>query len=364
MVVATAKHSNVQRPYPPKSGINLTTLGSDQIFAARPPARFHLLASTFRPEDDLRSFNTNGFCTFRGFVKPEHLEQLRMAFDRWSSLQSAEQAGLAADPVLAKMHYGWEGASAMALLQVLRDERLLEAIEPLVGVPFAVCRVELLGVWGNSDHGECRRRDGIWHQDPSSMHAGFRFDANNAHVRPHPLTLCIALDDITAQSGCMLVMPGRHHEVLSENGDSDSGDVSMAQLRAGGSRMVLEYSFWAGQAGLHHPLVPHRWDVISDPARASSWRGFLLRLAPVSCPKLAATVGTAADVRRRGRQKGWSTWLSGPEGRYLWHQASDHNCSELRPTGDGIEHLSPLVCYRLQDDTVVSISDGLPATRH
>merc|ERR1712007_268027 len=102
----------------------------------------------------------------------------------------------------------------------------------------------------------------------------------------------------------MEMIPGRHRELLN----AKNGAVPESKLE-GDPR--VEYSMLAGQAGVHHPLVPHR----SCPNTTTGQRrAFLYRLSPWTA-KLEEQCNYPVDEKVRAA---WPEWRSKPSGRYTW----------------------------------------------
>merc|ERR1712126_312409 len=147
-----------------------------------------------------------------------------------------------------------------------------------------------------------------WHQDTFTHHVGFQWTPELTQYGPHPVTLWVALDEVTNNSGGMQMVPGRHRELIG-------GVVpEPVILDAAAHGSFVEYDLHPGQAGLHHPLTPHR----SMPnTTCQTRRAFLIRLVPWT-RSLEEQCGCPDDLAHRAWQEQWPRWRSKPEGHFLW----------------------------------------------
>eukprot|EP00435_Cladocopium_sp_Y103_P025105 s1234_g6.t1 len=113
--------------------------------------------------------------------RPRHLEELRLSFD-------ARLRELLAENVEVDLGVNWACPSAEPFLRVLQDERLLDFLVELCGLPL----------------------------DTYTTHVGFSWSSAEAEAaaKPHPVTLWVALDTASSESGGMEMVPGRHRELL------------------------------------------------------------------------------------------------------------------------------------------------------
>eukprot|EP00931_Biecheleriopsis_adriatica_P118709 TRINITY_DN94051_c0_g1_i1.p1 TRINITY_DN94051_c0_g1~~TRINITY_DN94051_c0_g1_i1.p1 ORF type:complete len:299 (+),score=57.87 TRINITY_DN94051_c0_g1_i1:25-897(+) len=245
----------------------------------------------------LSAFDLDGYCTFPCFLRPKHLHEVQQAFD-------ARMVSLLADDMEVDLGVNWAEPSAEPFLRTLLDERLLDVMKQLCGMPFVAMRLELF-----------EKRPGSmtaipWHQDTYTTHVGFSWTIESAErgERPHPVTLWVALDTASRESGGMEMVPGRHRELIG----GSVPRLSIVGAAAHGD--AVEYRLEAGQAGLHHPLTPHR----SLPNRGvHQRRAFLIRFVPWSlaiAEKCTLTDGGGSEAR---------TWFSKPSGRFQWRAAND-----------------------------------------
>lgn len=256
----------------------------------------------------MAAFEQDGFCMFDCFLRPTHLEELRHAFDE-------RMKAPLADDCEVDLGVNWASPDAEPFLRALRDERLLDFLAELCGPNFVAMRLELF-----------EKRPGSlnlipWHQDTYTTHVGFSWDDATASAgqRPHPVTLWVALDIASSETGGMEMVPGRHRELLG------AAVPQLAILDAAAHGHAVEYKLLPGQAGVHHPLTPHRSMPNSSPHRR---RAFLVRFVPWS-DAVAATCDTAASDL---------AWHSEPSGKYCWRPA---NAAAVAP-GRALNRL--LVC--------------------
>mmetsp|Transcript_89729 Transcript_89729/g.159486 ORF Transcript_89729/g.159486 Transcript_89729/m.159486 type:complete len:289 (+) Transcript_89729:27-893(+) len=261
-------------------------------------------------ESYLDNLQCDGYCILSSFLRRHHLEEIRDAFD--SRMQH-----LLADNMEVDLGVNWSETSAEPFLRTLLDERLLRLLGEICGLPFVAMRLELFEKMPGS------KTIIPWHQDTYTTHVGFKWTAEDAAAgaRPHPITLWVALDDATAETGGMQMVPGRHHELIG-------GVVPpLAILDAAVHGEAFEYKLAPGQAGLHHPLTPHR--SLPNLSRHRR-RAFLVRFVPWSASL------------ERSRSHELRTWSSRPCGHFQW-QAFDE--ASLAP-GRSLNRL--LVCSKTE----------------
>jgi ectoine hydroxylase-related dioxygenase (phytanoyl-CoA dioxygenase family) len=150
-------------------------------------------------------------------------------------------------------------------LRLVSDPRLLDLVEPVIGPDIALF----------ASHYICKPGgDGLpvlWHQD------GSYWPLEPMEV----VTVWLAVDESTAENGCMRVIPGSHrgpqlqhrrHEkeaVLHTEIPSDEVDESRA----------VDVELPAGGASLHHPMLVHG----SNPNHSAKRRcGLTIRYIPTS----------------------------------------------------------------------------------
>jgi len=257
--------------------------------------KFPVLSPGFKEAGCAEALERDGFCTFSEFLTAAHLVELRNAFDeRFARLAKYDEVDLGCH---------WSDVSVAPFLRVLLDERLLDLLSKVCGSTFVALRLELFGKASRS--GTCIP----WHQDTFDTHTGFGWTKETAATagRLHPVTLWVALDDVSLANGGMEMVSGRHREILNERG----GGVPEERIC---DSPHVEYRLAAGQAGLHHPLTPHR----SGPNTTDTVRrAFLVRFSPWT-PKVEKECGDLAEVRKRSIEQALPLWHSWPTGSYSW----------------------------------------------
>merc|ERR1712032_1454166 len=155
-----------------------------------------------------------------------------------------------------------------------------------------------------------------WHQDTFTTHVGFKWTPETVvdAASPQPFTLWVALDDVCCDNGGMQVIAGRHREVL---GAAVPEDKILHDER-------IEYKMRAGQAGIHHPLTPHRSCANST---SSARRAFLVRFAPWT-DRVETQCGSSLEVVRRAGDGYTTSWRSSPACRYAWLPGNSDTLAE------------------------------------
>jgi len=244
----------------------------------------------------LAGLERRGFHVIRKRLEPKRLQELREAFDARVDCSVGGEVDLGCN---------WTEQTVTPFLRVLLDESLIRLLARVCGLPFVALRLELFGKGPRSETAI------PWHQDTFTTHTGFRWTAERAaagtSAAPHPVTLWVALDDTSLENGGMEMIPGRHLELLNGSNGAVPEEAIATDER-------VDYRMAAGQAGLHHPLVPHR-SVANTSSRQR--RAFLVRCSPWT-ESVETQCGTLADVRGRVRASGWPQWSSEPRGEFAW----------------------------------------------
>lgn len=96
----------------------------------------------------------------------------------------------------------WSDDSVLPFLRVLLDERLLDFLASICGLPLVALRLELFGKLPGSSTAI------PWHQDTYTTHTGFQWseEAASEGQVPHPVTLWVALDDVSRENGGMEIV--------------------------------------------------------------------------------------------------------------------------------------------------------------
>lgn len=292
--------------------------------------RAQILRPDFEGASALAGLDRDGFVTFPAFLSSQHLAELRNAFDeRLGSMEKGTEVDLGCR---------WSDASAAPFLRVLLDERLLALLAEICGLPFVALRLELFGKEPGS------KTEIPWHQDTYTTHVGFRWTEELAASgkRPHPVTLWVALDEASPESGGMEMVRARHRELMGM-----SSAIPESALE--GSERV-PYNLQPGQAGLHHPLAPHRSlpNTTDRPRRA-----FLFRFAPWT-----EALQARSDADCALHMSDLLVWRSSPLGRFAWRP----NDSQALAAGYSLNR--PLVCRHAAGDVLAPPQAGADEGEH
>jgi hypothetical protein len=253
---------------------------------------------------DRAQFSRDGFA-FSELLNADELLDVRTAIDdRLRAVhQEQQRAGThPADSAEIEQGVDWQQPWAAPFVRILRDDALLDVVSSMCGLPFVVLRVELFTK---------RPRSGTiipMHQDTFTTHTGFEWTTERAADAsgPHPVTLWVALDDVSIANGGMEVVPGRHRELLNRGLGVPEGLLDGAP--------TVAYALQAGHAGLHHPLAPHR----SHPNTTDvPRRAFLARFSPRTPALDERCAGGVSHARESAAAAGWPEWPSA-QGRYTW----------------------------------------------
>lgn len=123
---------------------------------------------------------------------------------------------------------------------IMRDNRLLDAVESLIGpnIRVVVCQ----GLYKPPYKGHQFN----WHQDNHY----FQID------KPDGVVSCwLALDDVTIDNGCMWVLPGGHRHVAKHDVDSSDGSSYIPGVD---ETEAVAIELKRGECMFHHGLMPHR----------------------------------------------------------------------------------------------------------
>jgi len=251
-----------------------------------------LVSDIFNKEDCIASIESQGFYIFEHFLSQQHLGQLQQAFDVRMRLADGE-VDLGCD---------WRDETVKPFMRVLQDERLLDILFNICGFPLVALRLELFC------KGPFSETAIPWHQDTFTTHTHFTWgpDHDPTNTQSHPITLWVALDDVSCNNGGMEMVPGRHKEIFNL-----AGSIPDVQLK---DSPKVQYKMFAGQAGLHHPLVPHR-SVVNR--TSGSRRAFLIRFSPWTSG-LQRKCGNIEDLITTNTTQDRPSWYSNPSGRYVW----------------------------------------------
>ena len=154
-----------------------------------------------------RSFARDGFAIVPNLFRREEVKGLKEGIQeildevrQESSAETSRRAMLDATGV----YVGLAARSAL-VRQVVRDERLLDILEAIIGpnVEFLSDKV----VYKDTE----THAASPWHQDWPYWEG------------THKISVWVALDDATPENGCLKLMPGSHLGSLIHDGDSSDG---------------------------------------------------------------------------------------------------------------------------------------------
>lgn len=145
------------------------------------------------------------------------------------------------------------------LLDLASARVLLDAVECAVGPDMVLWSTHLI----------CKRpgtgRAIPWHQDGTYWNLSGRM-----------ASVWLALDDVDNENGTMFVLPGYHTQVLDRRQTGDDffdEEIRPESLPVDIDERQVEYRLLAGEAAMHHVLIPHR----SPPNQsAERWRRVLV----------------------------------------------------------------------------------------
>ena len=145
------------------------------------------------------------------------------------------------------------------LLDLISHPRLLDVVEQIIGPDIVVWQTVFLSKPPETG------RAVPWHQDLSYW-----------NIRGTLASIWIALDDLEDDNGTMYVLPGYHrggamtHRTISTEFFTDAIDPD--ELPGDVDQREVGYFLRAGEAAMHHELIPHR----SPPNRSDRWRRVLI----------------------------------------------------------------------------------------
>jgi ectoine hydroxylase-related dioxygenase (phytanoyl-CoA dioxygenase family) len=251
-------------------------------------------------QDQIEFYRENGYLHVRNVVDPADIEELRRvtdefversrAVDKSDNVFDLEPGHTSESPKLRRLK---EPASQHAIYEkLLRYERVLDVVSQLIGPALHSNGTKLnmkLAEFGSPVE---------WHQDWAFY----------PHTNDDILAVGVPLDDMTAQNGCLLVIPGSHKGPTldhHQNGmfvgavtdpsfddssavrvEANAGDISIHHVRAlhgslpntsGKPRRLLLQQYCAGDA----------WPLTSIP----KWDEFVashVRGEPSCTPRLSA----------------------------------------------------------------------------
>lgn len=206
-------------------------------------------------DEQIRSYRQKGYHLFGRLLSDENADRLAKIYLDCLALDNRDATQRISDIRPEKNDakvYQLRCAHLMheAFAALVHDERLLDAVESLIGpnIRLILCQ----GLYKPPHTGDEIK----WHQDNHY----FQVD------KPDCVVSCwLTLDDVTAANGCMWVIPGAHtrplaHEAISTGFHIPDTDESNA--------LPLEMA--RGHCMLHHGLMPHRTlaNTTASPRRA------------------------------------------------------------------------------------------------
>lgn len=150
-------------------------------------------------------------------------------------------------------------------VRLVSDERLLDIAELFVGPDIALFASHYISKPPFSG------KPVLWHQD------GAYWPLEPMHV----VTLWLAVDESTAENGCMRVIPGSHHENLHELRQCDDIESVLGSESAVtvDESKAVDLVLSPGDVEVHHPNIMHGSNANTSPRRRC---GLTIRYIPTS----------------------------------------------------------------------------------
>ena len=251
-------------------------------------------ASLLAPQQ-LEFFNENGFTEGHPFLTPGGLAWCRSNIDRLIEEMSAGQP----ERPLADLISPHQCPGGGWLWQLIAHPACVAAAQQQIGEDVVCWSTHLLIKEPGSGF------DVPWHQDAPywNMHPSSRMAA----------AVWLALDDVDEESGTMSVLPGYHrHGALPRVLDARkyfAQHIDPDALPADVEQRKVTYRMKAGEAALHHVLVPHS----SGANRSDRWRRVIVLRYIAADAELG--VGDWRDYRGEGAPFPREYFLVGGEDR-------------------------------------------------
>lgn len=207
------------------------------------------------PQIYRKQYEDEGYAVFRGVLDKSFLDSinrhLELLCQKQSNLTNLYAAPLKDDPVWAK---------------IVAEERLLNIAEIFIGSDIALFGANYVVKWAGD------KKPALWHQD-----------APNWKLEPlEAVTLWIAIDDSTAENGCLKIIPGSHKSGLHElqpavqtpnifGWQTDAKHVE--------EEKAVDIVLKAGDVSVHHPKVIHGSGVNNSNTRRA---GMSIRYIPAA----------------------------------------------------------------------------------
>ena len=159
-------------------------------------------------------YKRNGFTLFRNYMSHSLLEDVRSAVDAEFARRFAEHPDRPRATIADSMAHP---TLAHLLKPHLLNPHMLDFAERVMG-PFAQLDIEITGF--SSRTAEQFNGAAEWHRDAFNYLDMWANHPSSAHFNPHPYTAptacnCLTyLQDMTAESGALRVVPGSHLNTL------------------------------------------------------------------------------------------------------------------------------------------------------
>ena len=198
------------------------------------------------PADVARQYDEQGYVFLGHLITPPAVTRAQEELNRMLGQLNAK---LYSDQIYsAHQKERW-------LLELASSKDLLDAVEVAIGPDIVLWSTHLI----------CKPpRTGRaipWHQDGTYWNLAGRMTS-----------VWLALDDVDRENGTMYVLPGHHKQVFGrrETGnDFFDEEIQPDILPENIERLQVEYRFKAGEAAMHHVLIPHSSPPNLSPVR---WR--------------------------------------------------------------------------------------------
>jgi phytanoyl-CoA hydroxylase len=212
---------------------------------------------------DRISFDENGFVAVQGLLTSGEVDQVRTIYDRFISgaieIGSLNKGDLAGDLEL-------KPGEQASILQILAPSRYCEELQgSAMHQKALVCARQLLGddVVMDFEMLICKRpyegKQTPWHQDES-----YWLELSDTRAA----TCWIALDDTTADNGCMQFIPMSHRGPVLEHHKAFGNPNGRALETDVDARDAVPVQLCAGDCTFHHGRTLH----YSGENRTDSWR--------------------------------------------------------------------------------------------
>jgi ectoine hydroxylase-related dioxygenase (phytanoyl-CoA dioxygenase family) len=204
-------------------------------------------------EEQVRSFNENGFISGIKILTEEQVEMLTAELEKLQSLSEEQK----------KLFYHYESNESedpnKVLFHAIGAWRVTPGFHDLLWAPaFRMAAYQLLGQSFRMFHDQlfCKpaKHGGVvaWHQDFSYW----------TFTRPmHHLTCWIGLDDATTENGCLYYVPGSHKwgllPITGLTGDMEAVREVLDEEQVTIFEKKVANVLPRGYASFHHPLLMH-----------------------------------------------------------------------------------------------------------